>query len=942
MKHQSYIRSLFVALAMCLVGIPAMAEETATTAENAVVHLNPFAFKLSRTLTGDVLNVTYYLNAPATNVEVSVDINKDGKIDGNDVVYNCNNVKNTQGTTLVKGIYTANISLREKINDVADFRNQDDLPWYVDVRGGNTATWPQSGNSIANIKAAEYSLFAPASIDVDVDPMSDNFGMIYATEGRVAETGNEKYFSHVNENGVWKSGAIGLYVFDAAFQNMPSFDEKDGVKRYDFETPNNARTFARGYNLGLSTTYNNGTQAIFWSARSMAPRRVRISEDGRIFVSCWSVTGTYLQELNPARLRYDYRLSNGELNNDNWITNVFRGTLDGNDDDHPYHNSMGGGSTYILETANNEFVAAPNISFDVYNSGKDLKLFTLSGDKGSDKNYYRESFYFHQYNLGNNTTWSTKPSKSDYFTVTRASKTYKNTIGFRGTDANKDGHGDGDPISVGVSYERTSVEYDPYGGVWYCLARLLHNEAASLLHIKADGTIDYEEHIVNRDRGGVRYNTDNTKLVVAGGEITKQWFSTSSLSGYKLYDYEYNSDKSQVKLPSAELNYATVYNVNHPNANTAPQLECPVYVNLGYRPDDMAWDYANNLYIASWGDEKIAAYALPNGGKSVSTPCKDTYKFNTNASQLTVNIYPQNVNCGTVVDYEFQKSFAWYMNGATFKLEAKPNPGYRFVSWLRYNSQHDLVLANARTMAAGGLTMSADFGINVHEDTRIVDINADTDFKAVYVKRDLDTESYSTICLPFNLETLVGTPYEGASVLEFTSEEKSNVDGDNRISLNFTEVEFGADKGMRAGVPYLIKVANAVSGEKMFWNVTCPDIDNKGKTVTKGDVTFHGLLNPTTFDKDQVKDKLFLTADNRLVSLYGQDSFSINGLRGYFTVKEGAKNVEYMLNLPEKVVTSTPMVNMADTLQVTKYLWDGKIYIQKGNQVYDLSGARVR
>jgi hypothetical protein len=49
-----------------------------------------------------------------------------------------------------------------------------------------------------------------------------------------------------------------------------------------------------------------------------------------------------------------------------------------------------------------------------------------------------------------------------------------------------------------------------------------------------------------------------------------------------------------------------------------------------------------------------------------------------------------------------------------------------------------------------------------------------------------------------------------------------------------------------------------------------------------------------------------------------------------------------MLNLPEKVVTSTPMVNMADTLQVTKYLWDGKIYIQRGNEVYDLSGARVK
>jgi hypothetical protein len=285
------------------------------------------------------------------------------------------------------------------------------------------------------------------------------------------------------------------------------------------------------------------------------------------------------------------------------------------------------------------------------------------------------------------------------------------------------------------------------------------------------------------------------------------------------------------------------------------------------------------------------------------------------------------------------------MNGAKYKLEATPAAGYRFVSWYRTNSQHEPLFAQYHTKGDKTETVQADFGINVHEDTKIVDINSDTDFKAVYVKRDLDDVSYSTICLPFNLETLVGTPYEGASVLEFTSEETSNVDGDNRISLNFTEVTFGAGKGMRAGKPYLIQVKNAISGEKIFWDVTCPDIDNQGKSVINinGTVTFHALLNPTTFTADQLKDMLFLTADNRLVRLYGQNSVSINGLRGYFTVDGGmAKTAEFVLNLPDKVVTSTPMINMADTLQVTKYLWDGKIYIQKGNQVYDLSGARVK
>jgi hypothetical protein len=152
---------------------------------------------------------------------------------------------------------------------------------------------------------------------------------------------------------------------------------------------------------------------------------------------------------------------------------------------------------------------------------------------------------------------------------------------------------------------------------------------------------------------------------------------------------------------------------------------------------------------------------------------------------------------------------------------------------------------------------------------------------------------------------------------------------------------------MEAGKPYLIKVNTLIEKgvEKIFKNVTCPPIGTQGQSVTNtnGTVTFHGLLNPTTFTAAQLKDMLFLTADNRLVTLYGQNSVNINGLRGYFTVSGGvAKTAEFVLNLPEKVTTSTPMVNMADSLQVTKYLWDGKIYIQRGNEVYDLSGARVK
>jgi hypothetical protein len=128
--------------------------------------------------------------------------------------------------------------------------------------------------------------------------------------------------------------------------------------------------------------------------------------------------------------------------------------------------------------------------------------------------------------------------------------------------------------------------------------------------------------------------------------------------------------------------------------------------------------------------------------------------------------------------------------------------------------------------------------------------------------------------------------------------------------------------------------------------VTCPPIGAEGESVpnpNNGTVTFHALLNPTTFTAAQLKDMLFLTADNRLVTLYGQNSVSINGLRGYFTVSGGmSKNAEFVLNLPDKVVTSTPFVGIEETQQPTKYMQNGQLYIQQGEQVYNMNGALVK
>ena len=379
MNRYSFTRSLLIVLTALFVCLPIFAQNR---------ELNPFAFKLSSVLEGDVFTVTYYLNAPAQNVDVIITVGSQT------VVYNTNNAPNTQGTTLVKGIYVVPISLRKEINNIGTefFRNVSNLPWKIDVTGGNTAAMPAADSNLDGVLVKkEYKFFAPYGIDIDTDPYSDNFGMIYCSESIIASSADSKYYSHYKKNGTLTPG-IGLFVFDAAFQNMPK-NESD----YNFVTPNEDKSIARNYNMGLSEKRGTGEQAAFASIQSLAPNRIRLSDDGRLFASMFTTTGKVIKELNPKRLSY-------KTNDNNWHFDLFQGTVDDPDDDHEFHSQLG--ATYILENASDDFVAAPNIAFDVRGTGNNLKLFAVSGDKGSIKNNYRVSFYYHEYPIGTTYGWA--------------------------------------------------------------------------------------------------------------------------------------------------------------------------------------------------------------------------------------------------------------------------------------------------------------------------------------------------------------------------------------------------------------------------------------------------------------------------------------------------------------------------------------------------------
>lgn len=956
MKRHFFTRSLFVVIAALFVCVPMFARE-----------LNPFAFKLSEKLEGDVFTVTYYLNAPAQNVNVVIEVGTQT------VVYNCNAAKNTQGNTLVKGIYHVPISLRDALNNQATdyFRNKTNLHWRVEVVGGNTAAMPTNKAEITDaLVSTEYDFYAPGGLDIDVNPHSENFGMIYCTEAIIPQTPNAKHFTHYYNNGTL-TASVGLFVFDAAFQNMPSFDkdETTGEVRYDFVSPNNNRTFARCYNLGLSQTYNSGEQAKWDGQSGLAPRRVRLSEDGRLFVSLNSGTNSIVKELNTARLRYDYRKADGKLNNYGWFWNVFSG-------------ATWNTSQYRWEDASGNVIIAPNVGLDVRGSGGNLKLFAVSGDKGLAGNSDRESCYFAEFNLGSAKSWSQKPSKTNYFNFTKINpstgnnKTYPNCIGFSQwertastatlvKDKNGDGINDGTPINAVVFHDYVNFEYDQYGGVWMCQYRANQTEAAAIAHINTNGKLDFTDHVIDRTRGGIRYTHDFSKLIVAGGQRSRKWIATNhTIKHQDHHGAVFNADKSQVELPCVDGLWATLYTVKHTSGTSKPVFTDSIYIKLDIRPMDFAWDYAGNLYAASASSEKLRAYALPNGGKPVVTPCRDTsYIENTNVGMLTVKFHPNTIAVGTACDNDYQNMDKYnesldgfnfyYRNSAKFQLLGQPADGYRFYCWVNEDDTDGEVgatISSQSTMKAAGVTRTAKFGIDVNEMKDVATLPIDVTFPGAFVRRELDNESYSTICLPFDLKSLVGTPYQGASVLKFMGVKKIKENGVNKAELLFAEVTFSATDYMEAGVPYLIKVTENIQPgtlnyEKLFKNVTCPKLTGTnaygGYDVEADGFAFHAVMNPSSFPAS--KTNLFMVADNRLASLY-QDA-DINGLRGYFTVPAGYDASKVQIKIMDKTATSVetvPEVSLMDSVKAVKYLWNGRIYIQRDGKVYDITGFRAR
>ena len=138
---------------------------------------------------------------------------------------------------------------------------------------------------------------------------------------------------------------------------------------------------------------------------------------------------------------------------------------------------------------------------------------------------------------------------------------------------------------------------------------------------------------------------------------------------------------------------------------------------------------------------------------------------------------------------------------------------------------------------------------------------------------------WNTLCLPFDVEDITGTPLEGATVKTLESTEFAN----GILSLTFSD----ALTSIQAGKPYLVKWAaqepdyaeNPVFENVIIGSITPANVETEY-------VDFVGTYSSVVFDAGTAhKDVLFLGSGSSLYYPDGTKPTTINACRAYFTLK---------------------------------------------------------
>ena len=523
------------------------------TAGNA----NPYAYALTSTVENGVISINYSLNADATAAEVIV--------------------KNSLGEAVItqalegvtKGAHTATVDLAGQETDT--------YTWEIKVTGA-----AQDGIK----EFAAYRFYHPRGVDVDNNMESAAFGNIYVTEG--IRTISATYWSG---NG----GGNGLYIFTPDMQ--PVKNPKTGL--YAF--------------MGGFIADERVASGTITEGADLA--RVRVAEDGRIFVTRCNDAGSYIAYAQDAATL---------IAEDKFTSLLGAGSLDA--------------ATYAYNDAAGNFVAGPNLGFDIKGSGENLKMMALSAQQGLWVYSWKGS-RIDEYTLGNGTTL---PAPVQHAAIPQAT----------------------------TAPQTTNVEYDNRGGFWYCQMRQTPTDAnPALVYVDANGDVKYFEGDGGKYRGGagIRLNADNTQIAIS-----------SSTSTFTIYDITYAADNT----PTLTEKYVIAH-------------------GIGRNLYDIAWDLAGNIYICGNSGEYLKGFSLPRENNEFTTTAASKYAVSYEAVAplyITGANVGGNWDPANAAEFTFDgENYTFTLTEATTEFKISTSKG----SWDEFNAGNlaaDAAITNGGTV----------------------------------------------------------------------------------------------------------------------------------------------------------------------------------------------------------------------------------------------------
>ena len=248
-----------------------------------------------------------------------------------------------------------------------------------------------------------------------------------------------------------------------------------------------------------------------------------------------------------------------------------------------------------LYDAEGNFVAGYSVCFAVTGEGENLKIMNHSSTRGQVFAY--NSYKMFEYPLGTATTWDA-PATNE---VTPLSGKYT------------------------ISAQNVSIDYDPNGNLWYTQYRSVPDSIQpTMKHVSKNSEGEWVEDYSYITGNGFPYNRGGG--IACSPDGTKLAFSTGDF-----------------KLTVADVTYdeSGAPTIDMANAVTVTSTDVRGF-------NDIAWDYAGNLYSCDNGKETFRRFAFPRTSSAkegdpneVSTPLRPEFDLTistpTSVTDMNVN-----------------------------------------------------------------------------------------------------------------------------------------------------------------------------------------------------------------------------------------------------------------------------------------------------------------